>query len=136
MVRKKPHKEVLERALVGRGLGRAAAAAAAGGGGRGACAAATAAAYQHEGGFLRAPFPLATPPGDPHRSAAPVALVPPVATPVVASPKGGSLGLKLRQSPLGVAFHLRDLLGRGDVVRVSTPAGMLIRLNDEHVTTW
>ncbi len=35
---------------------------------------------------------------------------------------------RLRRSPLGVAFHLRDLLGLGVLQRVATPAGTLIRL--------
>ncbi len=43
-------------------------------------------------------------------------------------PGTGTVGVKLRQSQLSVRYHLRDLLGRGDVVRVQTPSGDLIRL--------
>ena len=33
----------------------------------------------------------------------------------------------LRSSPLGLRFHLRDLLGSGTLVRVATPAGEVVR---------
>ena len=34
----------------------------------------------------------------------------------------------LRSSPLGLHFHLRDLLGSGVLVRVATPAGEVLRV--------
>ena len=34
----------------------------------------------------------------------------------------------LRSSPLGLRFHLRDLLGSGVLVRVATPAGEILRV--------
>jgi hypothetical protein len=40
---------------------------------------------------------------------------------------GAGGGLKLRHSRLGVAFHLRDLLGGGGLLRLSTPAGPVIK---------
>ena len=36
---------------------------------------------------------------------------------------------KLRRTPLGAAFHLRDLVGLGVVQRVATPSGTMIRLS-------
>lgn len=36
----------------------------------------------------------------------------------------------LRSSPLGITFHLRDLLGSGIAVSVKTASGTLIRLNE------
>lgn len=35
---------------------------------------------------------------------------------------------KLRRSPLGVGYHLRDMLGLGLLQRVSTTSGTIIRL--------
>ena len=37
-------------------------------------------------------------------------------------------GRKLQRSKLDVRFHIRDLLGLGDVQRVATTAGPLLRL--------
>ena len=36
---------------------------------------------------------------------------------------------KLRRTPLGAAFHLRDLVGLGVVQRVAMPSGTMIRLS-------
>ena len=39
------------------------------------------------------------------------------------------LRVKLRRTPLGVAFHLRDLVGLGVVQRIAAPSGTMIRIS-------
>ncbi len=130
-VSRKPKGEVPERTLLGNALllhhmggGPASSSSRAGGAAGGAPGARPPAAL--EGGFLR-PLVIEIPrePGggggaaqqqqQQQRQAAP--------------PTKGSLGMRLKHSVLGVPFHLRDLLGRGDLLRVQTPAGVLIRVN-------
>jgi hypothetical protein len=41
--------------------------------------------------------------------------------------------VKLRRTPLSVAFHVKDLIGMGVVERTPTPSGTMYRLLDHRV---
>ena len=49
--------------------------------------------------------------------------------PSVQMPEIQLLRVKLRRTPLGVAFHLRDLVGLGVVQRIAAPSGTMIRIS-------
>jgi serine/threonine-protein kinase 19 len=44
------------------------------------------------------------------------------------APEAALARVRLRASPLGVRFHVRDLLGSGALLRVHTPAGPMLRV--------